>query len=334
MAAKVANDLKMFSGYSFCKAHSTSYTYIAIITLYLSYYFRANFYAALVANDSKEDLSEKLVKIKAQGFSILQPDVNKSDANFSAVGLDSILFGLSSIKNVSAKASVSIIENRPFTSLFDFIIKTRSRTVTSAVMKALISIGAFDCFDEERKKLLFIFNKFWENKKTNKVEEKLLAIYHKAEEEAERIPGLETTVDTLIEYEKEYYGFNFFTTPFSETRTKAFVEMSKRYLIKISFDALGNNSAKVPVYVESIRKFQDKNGNDMCFIRASDIYGQKESFPLFHSYYQFIGDQITAGSLYLFNLYKDDDDKIMFGERGWVTQPFKIRRMVKEISGA
>tara|TARA_Y100000310_G_scaffold345809_1_gene470277 strand:- start:2604 stop:4106 length:1503 start_codon:yes stop_codon:yes gene_type:complete len=331
MALKIAEDLKMFSSYSFNKAHATSYSYIAIITLYLSYYFREYFYSALITDETGSSLSEKLVKIRTQGINIVPPDINKSDINFSPISSDSISFGLRSIKGVSETSSGYIVENRPYKSFLDFVFKTRSRTVTSAVIKALISVGVFDEFFDNRKKLLFIFTKFWEEKKTIKVEEKLRALFEKKAEEAERIPGLETTSDDLIEYENTYFGFNFFTSPFSEEKTKAFNEMSKRKLISLSFNEVSASSRKTPVFLSDMRSFKDKNDNDMAFLTVEDLFGKKESIPLFYSYYQHIGEELETGKIYLFNLYRNDDDQVMFGQSAWIRNPFMIKRMIKKI---
>jgi len=330
-AIQIADDLKLFSGYSFCKAHSISYSYIAAITLYLSYYLREHFYSSLLSTESDQSLLEKLIKIKAQGIGILPPDINKSDVSFSALKDGSILFGLSNIKYVSPNSAAMIISHRPFKSFFDFIIKTRSRSITSAVIKALISVGAFDQFEENRKKTLFMFNKFWKSKKSIKVEEKLHVIYSKLVLDMDRVPGLETKIDDLTEYEKSYFGFNFFSTPFVKERIEVFLRMAKKRLIKLSFSDVNQTSAKIPIYIKSIRSFKDRNENSMAFLTAEDMYGNQESFPIFHSYFQHIGSLLEANKLYLLNMYKSEDEKIMFGQDGWINNAFKIKRMVKKV---
>lgn len=332
VASKLANDLASFSAYSFNKSHATSYSYIAAITLYLSFYFRKYFYASLLSQESDQSLLYTLMKTKAQGFNVLPPSVNESDLYFIAGSKNEIFFGLTSIKFVSPNASQKIIEGRPYSSLIDFIVKTRSRIVTSAVIKALISVGTFDFFDKNRKKLLFVFNKFWEKKKTIKVEEKLKELYQEIEQEVNRIPELRDTSDDLAEYERKYFGFRFFATSFTPKRVKAFEKLAKMKLIKLSFSEVGDRSIKVPVVVNSVRRFKDKNENEMAFVEIEDMLGVKEKTPIFHSYYQFIGKQFIEDRLYLLNLYKDGDEKIMFGKKsGWGTSEFVTQRMIKRI---
>lgn len=333
IARKVADDLISFSSYSFNLSHSTSYSYIAIMTLYLSIYFRQYFYSAFVNDKGDEELLDLLNNMKMQGFKIIPPNINHSKLYFTAGIEKQILFGLSKIKHVSEKSGNVIIENRPYKSLIDFILKTRKsgRIVTSAVIKALISIGVFDEFDKNRKKMLFVFNRFWEKKKSTKIEERLRAIYNQAEEEANRVPGLETSVTDIINYEKEYFGFNFFATLFTQEKVELFTKMSDKNLINLDFCSVNEVSKKTPVVINNIRKFNDKNENEMAFIEIEDMFGMKEKIPVFHSYFQYIGSSLVDGKMYLMNLYRSDDDKIMFGTSGWVTSEFKICRMIKSI---
>ena len=333
MAERIANELVSFSGYSFNLSHSTSYSYIAAMTLYLSVYFRKYFYSAYTKDKDDKELLELLNNMKMQGFEIAPPDINRSGIYFTPGEEKQVYFGLSKIKHVSENSANAIIENRPYHSIIDFIIKNRSvgRTITSSVIKALISAGAFDNFNKNRKKLLFIFNKFWDKKGNTKIEEKLMALYKQAEEEAGRIPGLETSITDEINYEKEYLGFNFFATLFTKEKTKAFTEMSKRKLINLGFYSVEEISKKVPVIINSIRAFKDKNDNSMAFIEIEDMFGQKERIPIFHSYFQFIGEELKSSTMYLMNLYRSDDGKIMFGQKGWIDNKFKIQRMIREI---
>ena len=331
MAKKIANELVSFSSYSFNLSHSTSYTYIAIMTLYLSMYFRKYFYSSFASQEDDKKLIGVLNSIKAQGLEILPPDVNKSDIYFKPVFQNQILFPLSKIKHISDRSAAVIVESAPYINFFDFIMKTRSRIITSSVIKALISAGAFDWFNENRKKMLFIFNKFWEKKKAVKIEEKLRVIYKTAVEEADRIPGLETNTNDLMEYEKEYYGFNFFTTLFTKEMTDAFIKMSERGLVNLDFYSVSASGKKVPVVVNLTRIFNDKNGNEMAFIEIQDMFGNKEKIPIFHSYFKVIGNEIISNKMYLMNLFKSDDGKVMFGQNGWRDNEFKIKRFIREI---
>jgi len=333
MAKGIANDLAAFSGYSFNKSHATSYSYIAAITIYLSYYFRPWFYSSVLTYemDREKYLLDRLYSVKNQGIEILPPDINESTAHFSPAGEKKIRFGLADIKFVSDAAAEVIMNNRPYTSLPDFIVRTRNRAITSRVINALISIGAFDKFSIERKKLLTTFASFWEKKGAVKIEERLTEVYKKAAEAMNYLPGLETKEADLVGYEKEYIGFRFFSSPFTKEKIEAFKELRKKYLIYFSIPEVGTTSKKIPICVNGIRPYTDKNGRNMAFIEIEDIRGNKASVPVFASFWTYIKDDVVENGLYLMNLYMNKDGKPMFGKNEWMDKEFEIRRLVKKI---
>lgn len=312
-------------------SHAVSYTYIALMTLYLSFYFRKFFYGSILNYEISrdKDVIFALNSVKTQGFDILPPDINKSKYNMS-IKEDKILFGFNNIKFVGDKPIEKIIQNRPFSSLFDFIIKTRSREVSSKVIKALISVGSFDEINPERKKLLWIFEKFWANKKTIKIEKKLKFIWDSIEKESERTLGLKLSKTDFRRYEKDFLGFNFFTSMFDKKTIKALLEMKKRHLINFSFDEITDLSKKIPVCINSFRTLIDKNGNQMAFLDAEDPNGAKETIPVFSSYWKYVSEKFEYDEIYLINVYKKDGS-ILFGQKAWETSGAKIKRMVKKI---
>ena len=331
-AEKIANDLASFSGYSFNKSHAASYTYIALITLYLSYYFRPYFYSAVLKEEFNDDkyFFKWLSSIKRQGIEILPPDINTSDLNFRPDN-DKIRFGLNNIKFVGEKAAQIILENRPYSSIFDFYLKTKSRSVTIRVFEALISVGAFDNIYSERKKLLQAITMFWEKKKSNRVEEKLRAIFDDCFKAVEAIPALDTSEEDKIGYEKKFFGFNVFFSLFTKEKLQAFDKACKMKLMYSNLNSVKQQSKKVALVIESVRNFNDKNGNEMAFLTVSDMYGVSTSLPVFASYWKHIGRTIKKDNLYLMNVYKSNRDSILFGQNAWTENEAKIRRMIKHI---
>jgi len=326
----LTNDMLSFSSYSFNKSHSSAYTYIAIMTLYLSFYFKKYFLSSALQFEDKH-LFERLQSVKGQGFNILPPDINRSEMHFTPIGDNEILFGLNDIKYVGENPVKIIMENRPYRSVIDFIIRTRSRVITSKVITAIISVGCFDEIDKNRKKLLLIFEKFHKEKKSTKIEEKLRAVWKKCEDDISNIPAITTDLSYIRECEREYFGFIFFTSLFTKEKILAFNKMYKNSLIYLDFKSIGNNSRKVPVCINSIRIVIDKNDNQMAFVDMEDINGITKSVPVFASYWKYIKDKFIINSLYLLNLYLDDRVSILFGKRQWTTSEFSILRMVKKI---
>ena len=332
----VADDLIKMSSYSFNKAHSTCYTYIAVMTLYLSHYFRKYFYSAVLQYEVDRDkyLVERLNTVRNYNFKILPPDINKSDVIIKPGEDNEIIFGLSNIKNVGENAANKIVENQPFDNFFDYVIKTRCRQVTSATTKSLIKMGAFDnLINGERKKYLYAFGNFWENKGNTKVREKLEMKWKEALNASDNIPAISTNQDDLIEYEKEVMGFNFFTSPFTNKRMEVIEKLKEKKVAYKCFDEAGDVSKKIPVSIGDTRIIKDKNDNEMAFLEAEDCKGVKQSIPIFASYWKVIGQKILSskGKVILINVFRDKNGKFLFGQRGFVNDTFRIIRMVKEM---
>jgi DNA polymerase-3 subunit alpha len=336
-AEMVANDLLKMSSYSFNKSHSVAYTYTGIMTLYLSHYFKPYFYSATLtyeASKQNSDLKKIINDCKISGFNILPPDVNKSNIHFSP-DENNIRFGLNEIKLVGEKPSLAIIKNRPYASIIDFYVKNMGEGINKRTIIALIQSGAFDeLINKERKKYTFIFEQFNEKKKATKVIEKLKFLWDTIENDANSIPGLETFHFHYVDYEKEYFGFPIFHSPFSEKIVKTLVEMNKRGLTELYFDELGDLKplARIPVNVESYRTLIDKNGNEMAFFECVDLTGTNKRIPIFQSYWKHVKENFTGEGIYLMLLYYDiEKQEIYFGSKKWTDDSTK-RRMLKRIN--
>lgn len=334
-ARALADDLLKMSGYSFNRSHAVAYSYIAAMTLYMSYYFRPYYYSSTLTyeNERQKALLDRLNSCKQHGFKIYPPDVNRSIAHF-APDEDGIRFGLNEIKFVGENPAKIIIEKRPYTSVIDFIIKTRDRCMNKKVITALISMGAFDdLINKQRKKYILIADKYYEKKASIKVDEKLTALWNSIEEEVKRIPGLEMTDGDFVIFEEEYLGFNFFYSLFTDKVAELIYALNKKGMCETSFEDVPEyaTSARVPVCVNSFRTIVDKNGKEMAFIDGSDMYGNKKSFPIFQSYWKLIKDKVTGKGIYLMNFFIDEDKKeLYYGSKKWTDDATKSR-MVKRI---
>lgn len=153
--------LKPQMGYSFSLIHSLAYSYIGLQTVYLATYFPIVYWnTACLRVDAglEEDAATNYDKIAkavgnmiARGVSVRPVDINRSNYMFEPdEETNSILYGMKSLNGVGGEVIESIIQNRPYISLQDFIDKTKSnRTVTLSLIKA----GAFDQFGD-RKEIL------------------------------------------------------------------------------------------------------------------------------------------------------------------------------------
>lgn len=324
-ATRIAGDLLKMSSYMFNKSHSTSYTYTAIMTLYLSIYLNKYFYSATLHYEASKDreLLKRLKSVRRMGFSILPPDINKSKTSIAPVDGESnvLIFGLNDVKFVGEVPAQVIMDNAPYEDFIDFVLKTKGKKVTIRAIRALVSIGAFDGLYDDRKRLLLKVNKFWEEKKSTKIEEKLRFIWDKISKRIDMIIGLDATVDDLRDLEREFLGFNFFITPFTDEFLEKLRELKERKLIVMEFSSITRMSKKVPLLVNAVREFRDKNDNEMAFLEIEDIESEIRSIPMFASIWQNVKKYIIVGKVHMMNLYLDENNmngpQIMFGRKGF-----------------
>lgn len=143
-----------FAGYGFNKAHSAAYALIAYQTAYLKANFPAEFMACLISLESAnaENMAFYLQEAKDMGLTILPPNINQSDIDFSIVN-GALLFGLRGIKSVGLASLDNIINERKkglFLDLFDFCKRIDLRTSNKRVIENLICAGAFDSLSGNR----------------------------------------------------------------------------------------------------------------------------------------------------------------------------------------
>lgn len=310
-------------------SHAVSYSYIGMMNLYLSFYFRKYYYASVLSYEVDRDksIAEVFKLVKNQGFKISPPNVNESDYKIFPSDKDKeLVYGLIDIKGVGDKAIPAIVENRPYKDLFDFYLKTQGKGVNATVIKSLICSGAFDFYDKNRTKLYNIFLEFVEKKKSKKDPATLSIIFKEAEKNNKDV---KTTNQEMIEYEKNFLGANIFTSIFSDNLKQGFKELEKKGLIKTNIVKASIGANRFPVVINRKHEIIDKNGNPMCFIEFEDMYGNKDSIPVFSSNYKHI-EPFKVNSIYLISLY-NKDDKLMFGVSNYEDNPEKIKRFVKEV---
>jgi DNA polymerase-3 subunit alpha len=144
-----------FAGYGFNKSHSCAYALLAYQTAYLKTHYPVEFMTALLTSETGN--TEKVVKYihesRGMGITVMPPDVNSSDLDFTPVG-DAIRFGMRAIKNVGENTVLGILEARTalvrFTSLFQFTDAVDSRLLNRRVLESLIKSGALDSLGNPR----------------------------------------------------------------------------------------------------------------------------------------------------------------------------------------
>ncbi len=155
-AGQLFDLILQFAGYGFNKSHSSAYALLAYHTAWLKTHYPVEFMAALLTSETSkpENVVKYIGECREMGITVLPPDVQVSDANFTPGG-DAIRFGLAAIKNVGGNAIETITASRQqlqadgkpgFASLWEFCETVELKLLNKRVLESLIKAGAMDSF--------------------------------------------------------------------------------------------------------------------------------------------------------------------------------------------
>jgi DNA polymerase-3 subunit alpha len=154
-AAKIFDLMEYFAGYGFNKSHSTAYAFLAYQTAYLKANYPSHFTAALLTIEAQntDKLAMYLAEARERGITVLPPDINESQLNFSvetrADGSRPVRFGLTAIKGLGEGAINAILAARSqlggrIPSLHALCEVLDLRIANKRVFEALVKSGACD----------------------------------------------------------------------------------------------------------------------------------------------------------------------------------------------
>ena len=163
IANAIYDEILDFANYAFNKAHAVSYAVVAYQTAYLKCYYPRQYMAALLTSvlDNTEKVSEYIAECKEQGISVLPPDVNLSEDEFTVSG-GNIRFGLVAIKGIGRSFIKNLMtvraEGGAFRSLEDFCERMQEFDLNRRALENLIKSGAMDGFGCRRSQLLAVYD--------------------------------------------------------------------------------------------------------------------------------------------------------------------------------
>jgi DNA polymerase-3 subunit alpha len=165
--------IQPFAGYSFNRAHAAGYGLVSWQTAYLKAHHPVEYMAALLTSvkDDKDARPKYLGTCRRMSITVLPPDINDSDADFTPVAAtadgeapQAIRYGLSAVRNVGEQVVDSIIAARRdkgrFSDFRDFCEKVDASVLNKRVVESLIKAGAFDSFRYARKGLMESHDKY------------------------------------------------------------------------------------------------------------------------------------------------------------------------------
>lgn len=164
VATDIFDEMLDFANYAFNKAHAAAYAVLAYQTAYMKYHYPCEYMAALLTSvlDWSSKVSEYIAQCREMGISVLPPDVNQSDADFT-VSEDGIRFGLAAVKNVGRGLIDKLTAERRaggrFTDFFDFCRRMSQYDLNKRVLENLIKCGAFDSMGVRRAQLMAVYTR-------------------------------------------------------------------------------------------------------------------------------------------------------------------------------
>ncbi len=145
VARRIWELMAAFAGYGFPKAHAASYAQVSWRSAWCKSHYPAFFMAAVLANWGGY-YSQRVYMNEARrlGLKLRPPQVNHAGHEFSVKILDGepVLFmGLDQVRELTQRTQKAIIQNRPFSSLADFLGRVDPRPVEA---ENLVKVGALE----------------------------------------------------------------------------------------------------------------------------------------------------------------------------------------------
>jgi len=150
---KIWTDWEAFASYAFNKSHSTCYAYVAFQTAYLKAHYPAEYMASVLTHNlgNIDKITFFMEECRRMGLSVLGPDVNESEHDFTVNENGMIRFGLGAVKGVGENAVIALCQERkdngPYTDIFTLASRVGTRLMTKRVLESFAQSGALDCFE-------------------------------------------------------------------------------------------------------------------------------------------------------------------------------------------
>jgi DNA polymerase-3 subunit alpha len=287
VAKSIFDQMEKFASYGFNKSHAAAYSLISYQTAYLKAHYPVEFMTAVMDLDmtNTDKLSFFTTECKSSGIDVVQPDINKSGADFR-VENGKIRYALGAIKGVSAAAMESIVterdQNGPYKDISDFCHRTDFKYLNRKQLEQLIKAGAFDCLDQNRARLFENIDNIMRHVyASTELKTSQQSSLFATEELSSQIklkdfpdwPGLER-----LRNEATAIGFYLSAHPldiYKDSIGKLGVTNCISLLTNIrTGDSI---KANVAVCVESFQKRLSKSGNKYAFVSLSDATGSVEA---------------------------------------------------------
>lgn len=150
VCAKIWTDWEAFAQYAFNKSHSTCYAFVAYQTTWLKAHYPSEYMASVLTHSqsSIDKVTFYMEECRRMGISVLGPDVNESQLQFSVNKQGQIRFGLGAVKGVGESAVEAIVSDREdkgtYADIFDLMRRVNLRAANRKALESLAYAGALD----------------------------------------------------------------------------------------------------------------------------------------------------------------------------------------------
>jgi DNA polymerase III subunit alpha len=142
LAQQVWELMAAFAGYGFPKAHAAGYAVVAYRMAYLKTRYPAEFMAArLAVSGGFYRPSVYMSEARQLGLAAKPPHVNHSDEAFALEPPQTLWMGLGQVRELTHTTLKTILAQRPFESLADFLARAQPQYVEAV---NLVKVGALD----------------------------------------------------------------------------------------------------------------------------------------------------------------------------------------------
>ena len=294
-ANKIYDEMIDFAKYAFNKSHAAGYAVVSYQTAYLKYHYPVEFMAALMTSvlDNASKVSEYIMTCRSMGISILPPDINEGESEFS-VDNGGIRYGLSAIKNLGRPVIEAIVHERNdrgrFKDINDFIERMSGKEVNKRTMESFIKAGAFDSFNANRRQMMMVYSGIMDNIASNRKKNFAgqMSLFDIADEETKqdfeiKLPNVsEYSKSEILSFEKEVLGVYVSGHPLEEytglieknvtAYTKDFVIDEDTGIAKV----VDKSYAVIGGMITGKKVKTTKSGKMMAFVTIEDLYGTME----------------------------------------------------------
>lgn len=293
VARELWRQIKSFAGYSFCKAHSASFALLSFQVAYLKAHHPAEFMSSVLSNGGGYySAAVYIQEARRLGLKILLPCVNKSSYEYTGSGVE-LRIGLQAIKNLKRHTAETLIEEREengaYTSLKDFIVRTRAGFEDTA---HLIKCGAMDSFGLGRPDLLRQLDVYMKHRRILDTLQESLFADEEIELEKKVITGAGLSVEEKCLAEMEAFDYMVTRHPlhFYEGWTN-----DPTITQAIDIPKMHGKTVKMIGWFMTAKRIKTKDGKAMKFLSLEDLTDTFEAVLFPETYAKYAEKTMSFG---------------------------------------